>query len=56
MTAIRDADKHFAFAVDEAARVIEHRVRRNGWEYITRLQWNSDGTYTSEATKVPVKK
>jgi len=56
MTAIRDADKHFAFAVDEEARVVEHRVRRNGWEYITRLRWNPDGTYTSEARKEPVKK
>ena len=56
MTAIRDADKHFAFAVDEAARIIEHRVKRNGWEYITRFWWNSDGTYMSEATKQPVKK
>jgi len=56
MTAIRDADKHFAFAVDEAARIIEHRMRRNGWEYITRFWWNPDGTYSSEATKQPVKK
>ena len=56
MTAIRDADKHFAFAVDEEARVVEYRTRRNGWEYITRFWWNRDGTYTIEATRIPAPK
>jgi len=56
MIAIKDADSHFAFAVDEEKQVIEHRVRRNGWEYITRFWWNPDGTYAKEATKEPVKK
>ncbi|MCL2817456.1 MAG: hypothetical protein FWD39_03595 [Clostridiales bacterium] len=56
MTYIKDADNHVTFAVDETAKVIEHRVRRNGWEYITRFWWNPDGTYAKEATKEPVKK
>jgi len=56
MIAIKDADEHIAFVLDEEERVIEHRKRRDGWEYITRLQCNPDGTFTREATKEPVKK
>ena len=56
MTAIKDAGNHLVFAVDEEAQVIELRGRRNGWEYITRFWWNRDGTYTIEATKMPVPK
>jgi len=54
MIKITDADKHIVFVLDEEARVIEHRKRRNGWEYVTRLRCDPDGTFTREATKEPV--